>query len=248
VHAEGTHHDDHWRLDYGQCAIVCSATPTLPHHHLAYERFTADGPLALLPLAENYAVVRVVPAAQRAELLGLDDRTFGDDLTRRLGHRVAFSAVGPRRAFPLALSLRWQNQRGREVWIGNAAQTLHPVSGQGFNLGLRDAWTLAECLCAAGGPGAMPSGDSLRSQKISANAALAARGPRLDEAVLATWARSRQADRLATTAFTDGIVRLFSNDLAPLHQAREIGLSLLNFAPGLRDFIARRMIWGARGW
>lgn len=220
VHAEGTPDEDSWRLDYRQSAIVCSATPTLPHHHLAYERFTADGPLALLPLAENYAVVRVVPAARRAELLALDDRAFADDLTRRLGHRVAFSEVGPRRAFPLALSLRWQNQRGREVWIGNAAQTLHPVSGQGFNLGLRDAWTLAECVCESG----------------------------LDETVLAAWARSRQADRLATTAFTDGIVRLFSNDLAPLHQAREIGLSLMNLAPGLRDFIARRMIWGARGW
>lgn len=265
VHAEGTHHEDNWRLDYQQCAIVCNATPTVPHHHLAYERFTADGPLALLPLADNYAVVRVVPAARRTELLGLDDRTFGDDLTRCLGHRVAFSEIGPRRAFPLALSLRWQNQRGREVWIGNAAQTLHPVSGQGFNLGLRDAWTLAECLCEAGAPTAQPGdadslrlshGDSLRSphrgslrlQKITANATVAAHGPRLDEAVLATWARSRQADRLATTAFTDGIVRLFSNDLPPLHQAREIGLSLLNIAPGLRNFIARRMIWGARGW
>lgn len=249
VHAEGTHHEDNWRLDYQQCAIVCNATPTVPHHHLAYERFTADGPLALLPLADNYAVVRVVPAARRTELLGLDERTFGDDLTRCLGHRVAFSEIGPRRAFPLALSLRWQNQRGREVWIGNAAQTLHPVSGQGFNLGLRDAWTLAECLCEAGAPTAQPSNaGSLRPQKISGNATVAARGPRLDEAVLTTWARSRQADRLATTAFTDGIVRLFSNDLAPLHQAREIGLSLLNLAPGLRNFIARRMIWGARGW
>ncbi|HET6720780.1 MAG TPA: FAD-dependent monooxygenase, partial [Rhodocyclaceae bacterium] len=69
VHAEGTQHEDNWRLDYEQCAIVCNATPTLPHHHLAYERFTADGPLALLPLAANYAVVRVVPAARRAELL-----------------------------------------------------------------------------------------------------------------------------------------------------------------------------------
>ncbi|HET6719157.1 MAG TPA: FAD-dependent monooxygenase, partial [Rhodocyclaceae bacterium] len=163
--------------------------------------------------------------------------------------RVAFSAVGPRRAFPLALSLRWQNQRGREVWIGNAAQTLHPVSGQGFNLGLRDAWTLAECLCEAGAP-RTPVGDaaSLRAQERSADGAWATRARRLDEAVLETWARSRQADRLATTAFTDGIVRLFSNDLAPLHQAREIGLGLLNLAPGLRDFIARRMIWGARGW
>jgi 2-octaprenyl-6-methoxyphenol hydroxylase len=228
VHAEGTPHDDSWRLDYGQCAIVCDATPTLPHHHLAYERFTTDGPLALLPLADHYAVVRVVPAARRAELLALDGRAFADDLTSRLGHRVAFSEVGPRRAFPLALSLRWLCHRGREVWIGNAAQTLHPVSGQGFNLGLRDAWTLAEALCEAGP--AQP-GDV-----------------RLDETMLAAWARSRQADRLATTAFTDGIVRLFSNDLAPLHQVREIGLSLLNLAPGLGNFIARRMIWGARGW
>lgn len=227
VHAEGSHDEESWRLDYRQCAIVCEGKPTLPSSHEAFERFTPDGPLALLPLGDDFAVVRVVPAARRVELLGLDDEAFGRDLTLRLGHRVRFSALGPRRAFPLALQLRPHCQRGREVWIGNAAQTLHPVSGQGFNLGLRDAWTLAETLH---------------------DGALATRSAAIDQTRLAAWARRRLPDRLATTAFTDGIVRLFSNDFAPLHQARELGLGLFDLVPGLRNFVARRMIWGARGW
>jgi len=241
VHAEGTHDQASWQCDYAQAAIVCEVTPTVPHRQLAWERFTPDGPLALLPLDDRYAVVRVVPTARRAELLALDDAGFAAHLADSLGGRLAFSSVGPRSAFPLALRLRRALQREREVWIGNAAQTLHPVSGQGFNLGLRDAWTLAETLLVAADKTRHQPPNHL--QKNSANAAF---DPA--HAALSAWARARQPDRYATAAFTDGIVRLFSNDLAPLRQARELGLDVLNGLPGLRNFVARRMIWGARGW
>jgi 2-octaprenyl-6-methoxyphenol hydroxylase len=109
------------------------------------------------------------------------------------------------------------------VWIGNAAQSLHPVSGQGFNLGLRDAWELAENLLAHGGDAG-------------------------DAAALAAHCRHRRIDRNGGMAFTDGIVRVFSNDLAPLRVARGLGLLALDLLPPLRHFVARRMIWGARAW
>jgi 2-octaprenyl-6-methoxyphenol hydroxylase len=110
------------------------------------------------------------------------------------------------------------------VWIGNAAQSLHPVSGQGFNLGLRDAWELAENLLA----------------QVAAMPATPPRWP-----PIAVGAGSTAT---ASMAFTDGIVRVFSNDLAPLRVARGLGLLGLDLLPPLRHFVARRMIWGARAW
>ena len=237
VHAEGAHDENNWRLDYAQTALICEATPTLPHHHLAYERFTPEGPLALLPLEQRYAVVRVIPSAQCESLLALTDPEFARHLATALGHRVTFSDIGPRQAFPLALKIRRAMHERNEVWIGNAAQSLHPVSGQGFNLGLRDTWTLAETLLKTHG----------HLQKKGGNATFGTLPPAFSPATLATWARARQPDRLATAAFTDGIVRLFSNDAAPLRHARDMGLRALDTFPALRNFVARRMIWGARG-
>lgn len=212
-------------FDYRQHAVLAEVRPQPGHGHRAWERFTPDGPLALLPLGEDYSVVFTVPAERSAALCALDDAAFLAALRARFGRRLDFSACGPRSAWPLALRLRRTRVAPREVWIGNAAQTLHPVSGQGFNLGLRDAWELAGCL-AAQPPGSDPG----------------------EAAPLAAWARARNADRLGSAAFTDGIVRLFSNDLAPLRVARGLGLLALDLAPPLRHFVARRMIWGARAW
>ncbi|MEY2632439.1 MAG: hypothetical protein RIR00_1093 [Pseudomonadota bacterium] len=225
VHAEGTPADDPavQVRDYGQHAIIAEAEPDQPHACRAWERFTPDGPLALLPLDQGYALVFTVPAARADALMALDDAGFLAALNTQFGRRFAFRAVGRRDRYPLALRLRKELVGPRQVWIGNTAQTLHPVSGQGFNLGLRDAWQLAERLCRSGGdPG--------------------------DAALLATYARQRQLDRQGGAVFTDGVVRLFSNDLPPLRRLRGLGLFALDLLPPARHFVARRMIYGARAW
>lgn len=226
VHAEGTPGDDpavrvH---DYRQHAVVTEVRPAPGHGHRAWERFTADGPLALLPLGEDYSVVFTVPPEKAAQLLALDDAGFLAALRSQFGNRLNFTATRPRASFPLVLRVRRQLTTPRQVWIGNCAQTLHPVSGQGFNLGLRDAWELAEALLSD------HSGDAG------------------NPAALAAYARGRRLDRSGSAGFTDGIVRLFSNDLAPLRVARGLGLLTLDLCPPLRHFVAKRMIWGARAW
>ena len=226
VHAEGTPSDDPGVAvrDYGQHAIVCEVTPAGAHENRAWERFTPDGPLALLPVDEGYAVVLTVAPDQAARILELSDDEFLATLNRQFGGRLDLVATGPRASFPLALRLRRRLTAERQVWLGNTAQTLHPVSGQGFNLGLRDAWELAETLLdtVPGDPG--------------------------KAAPLVAYALRRQPDRLGSAVFTDGIVRLFSNDIPPLKALRGLGLFALDLAPPLRHFVARRMIWGARAW
>ena len=224
VHAEGTPNDDPGIKvrDYEQQAIVAEVRPVPAHNNRAWERFTPDGPLALLPLGQDYSLVFSVPPAKAAQLLALDDEAFLTALRKQFGQRLDFIASGPRTSFPLALRARPQITQQRQVWIGNSAQALHPVSGQGFNLGLRDAWELADVLLEhrdAGNP-----------------------------AALARYANRRQPDRCGSMAFTDGIVRLFSNDLPPLRIARGLGLLALDLAPPLRHFVAKRLIWGARAW
>ena len=226
VHAEGTPaNDPDVRVrDYRQHAIIAQVTPASPHHHRAWERFTPDGPLALLPLGDDYSVVFTVPSEQTARLLELSDDDFLATLRGQFGRRVDFVSCGPRASFPLALRVRSPIIQQRQVWIGNSAQTLHPVSGQGFNLGLRDAAELASAL--------------LDQRPGDCGGA----------ATLTAYARGRQNDRRYSMGFTDSIVRLFSNDLAPLRYARGLGLLALDLAPPLRHFVAKRMIWGARAW
>ncbi len=222
VHAEGTPGDDPAVTvsDYAQHAVICEVTPAPGHGRRAWERFTADGPLALLPLGEDYSVVLTLPPAKADAVMALDDAAFAAALQAQFGRRLRLSRPGPRSRFPLALRRRRTLVDGRQVWIGNCAQTLHPVSGQGFNLGLRDAWQLAEILLADG----------------------------VDRAGLDRYATSRRLDRDGGALFTDGIVRLFSNDCAPLKLARGLGLWALDVFPPARHFVAKRMIWGARAW
>ena len=228
VHAEGTPQNDPdvSISDYHQHAVIAEVRPATPHGNRAWERFTPDGPLALLPVGQDYSVVFTVPPEKAERLLALDDAEFLAALRTQFGTRLDFVHAGPRAAYPLALRVRKQLVQPRQVWIGNAAQTLHPVSGQGFNLGLRDAWELAEKLL-----------DGLEQQPDAGH-----------PAALAAYARGRQTDRRGSMAFTDGIVRLFSNDIPPLRLARGLGLLALDLAPPLRHFVAKRMIWGARAW
>jgi len=148
VHAEGTPFDDPSTLvgDYQQQAVICEVTPLSGHQRRAWERFTPDGPLALLPLGDEYSIVFTLPPAKADAVMALDDAGFIAALETQFQRGLRFAKPGPRHRFPLALRMRETLVREREVWVGNSAQTLHPVSGQGFNLGLRDAWQLAEVL------------------------------------------------------------------------------------------------------
>ena len=225
VHAEGRIEDDNEDVrvsDYGQHAVICHATPATPPDGTAWERFTPAGPVALLPHNDGYAVVFTCPAADSEHVAALDDTAFLTPLQQRFGARVKLVGVGPRAVFPLGLRLRKTVVREREVWIGNAAQTLHPAAGQGFNLALRDIAELADTLSDAADPG--------------------------DPALLGRYAARRRIDRCATVGFTDGLVRLFSNNSGPLKHLRGAGLVALDLFPPARSFLARRMMFGARGW
>ena len=210
--------------DYAQMALVCDVRTERPHAHQAYERFTPDGPVALLPKHDRYGLVWTARPDVAEHLRALDDRAFLDALQTHFGGRQGrFLEVGPRKAFPLTMSYTGSEAGARVVRIGNAAQTLHPVAGQGFNLGLRDAFELA--LACADAPA-----DTL------GNAAM-----------LAAYARGRRADVAGGLGFTDFLVRAFSNDFAPLRHARGLGLLALEALPPLKSFVARRMMFGARG-
>ncbi|MBK9444824.1 MAG: FAD-dependent monooxygenase [Betaproteobacteria bacterium] len=226
VHAEGTPgaSPDVRVRDYHQHAVLAEVRPEPGHKHRAWERFTPDGPLALLPLGEDYSVVFTVPPEKADAMMAMDDTMFLSALQQQFGTRLRFTTTSPRARYPLALRLRENLVATREVWIGNAAQTLHPVSGQGFNLGIRDAWELADKLfdaCYGNDPGTTDR--------------------------LAAYAAGRRLDRAGSSAFTDGSVRTFSNDLPPLRFARGLGLLALDLCRPTRSFVARRMIWGARG-
>ncbi|MBS1145277.1 MAG: 2-octaprenyl-6-methoxyphenol hydroxylase [Proteobacteria bacterium] len=222
VHAEGTPGDDPAVKvsDYEQHAVICEVTPTPGHGKRAWERFTPDGPLALLPLGDEFSIVFTLPPAKADAVMAMDDDAFIAALQAQFGQRLRFAKPGKRSRFPLYLRLRDELVKGCEVWIGNTAQTLHPVSGQGFNLGIRDAWQLFEILQKNG----------------------------VDRQSLATYAASRRLDRRGGAFFTDQIVRTFSNDCGPLKLARGLGLFALDIFPPARHFVAKRMIWGARAW
>jgi 2-octaprenyl-6-methoxyphenol hydroxylase len=229
VHAEGTPPDDSQGViarGYGQRALIFEAGLAESHRQRAWERFTPQGPLALLPVngvnGKRVSVVYTVPEADAESLLQLEDAEILTRIQAAIGAQARFTDVGPRASFPLKLRLRQPALNNRELWIGNAAQTLHPVSGQGFNLGLRDAALLAQHLRHAMDPGSTHT--------------------------LTPYARTRQLDRYGAAAFTDGIVRAFSTPFPLLNTVRGMGLSALDLISPLRHFVARRMIWGARAW
>lgn len=209
--------------DYHQHALIATVTLADDHHQRAFERFTASGPLALLPYGERYALVHGVATEQADALLDLDDDAYIAHLHTRLGPRVRIAAIDARARYPLGLRYRHTPVGVRTAWLGNAAQTLHPVAGQGFNLALRDVNALANLITEQrGDPG--------------------------DSALLARYARSRKLDRYATIGFTDALIRVFGSDLPLLRQLRGAGLHALDSVPPLRQFIARRMMFGARAW
>jgi len=179
--------------------------------------------LAVLPCGNDCAIVHTADPAEADALMALDGEAYLARLQAHFGTRLRFAGVGPRARYPLLLRYRPNPVGQRTVWLGNAAQTLHPVAGQGYNLALRDVWACAQILLRTGGdPGAA--------------------------SILQAYARERQLDRQGTIRFTDGLVRLFSTGFAPLRHARGAGLFALDLLPAARHFVAKRMMFGARAW
>jgi 2-octaprenyl-6-methoxyphenol hydroxylase len=207
---------------YGQTAVIANLSPERAHRGVAYERFTESGPLALLPMrGGRCGLVWTVPSPDAERVLGLDDAAFLAVLQDRFGDRLGrFTRVGRRSAYPLSLVRAREQVRRRVAVIGNAAHTLHPVAGQGFNLGLRDAAALAQLVVDAARAGSDPGASS----------------------VLEAYARWRRADQAEVTLFTDSVVRLFSNRSPLLAAARNTGLLALDLLPGLKGELAWRMM------
>ncbi|HSG11279.1 MAG TPA: 2-octaprenyl-6-methoxyphenyl hydroxylase [Gammaproteobacteria bacterium] len=205
--------------DYRQTAIVTNVTPQLAHENIAYERFTPDGPIALLPMSEQRCgVVLTVPSAQADAVMALDDRAFLDELQARFGQRLGrLQRVGLRQAWPLRLVSATASVAGRLVLVGNAVHTLHPVAGQGFNLGARDVAVLAEVLVDAHRAGIDPGGAEVVSR-------------------YGDW---RYRDHRNVTLFTDGLVRLFAVSLPVFSMVRSAGMLALDMLPPARRLLTR---------
>jgi len=250
--------------DYDQMAVVCEVQTELPHGNQAFERFTPQGPAALLPKGDRYALVWTASSADAQRIAALPDDAFLAALYRHFGGRQGlFLQASPRKTFPLKLAWTGSEAADRVVRIGNAAQTLHPVAGQGFNIGLRDAWELA-ALCGETPHKLNERGETPHelNQRGETPQELKQRGETPHEsiqhrdapaneigsvAMLRAYARGRRVDVLGGVGFTDFLVRVFSNDIPPLRHARGLGLLALEVLPPLKRFVARRMIFGARG-
>ena len=211
------------RHDYGQVALIARIWREEPHAGLAYERFTPEGPVALLPEGDHYGLVWTATASRAEQLLALDDASFLAALAQHFGNRThGFIRVADRRTFALALEFARTTVGPRCVVLGNAAQALHPVAGQGFNLGLRDAAELAQIVVDT-------PRDSIG-----------------DAAMLARYARSRRTDRWAGIAFTHGLVSVFGSDLPFLRWPRGLALTLLDTLPAAKRAFTRAVMFGLR--
>ena len=204
------------RHDYQQTAIIAQVRSSRPIDHRAFERFTEQGPLALLPQGEEYSLVWCVRPDVAASLLTLDDTALLRQLGAAFGDRVGrFTQVSRRLAFPLGLNAD-PRATARTVAIGNAAQTLHPVAGQGLNLGLRDATVLARLLAQ----GATPT-------------------------MLAQFTALRQQDRSTTVRLTDTMARIFAND-SPAQALLGLSLAAIDMVGPARGMLAELMMYGRR--
>jgi 2-octaprenyl-6-methoxyphenol hydroxylase len=214
--------------DYQQVAIVAHVASSRPADGTAYERFTPSGPFAVLPLQDgHYGIVWTLSPAAAEEILALSDADYLARLQVAFGWRIGrLLRVGRRQAYPLRLTRAAAVAAERCVLIGNAAQALHPVAGQGFNLGLRDAVTLAELLA-----------DARRDQRgVDVGSA----------ALLAEFARRRSADREGIIDFTDRLVKLFGDQRPGVPLLRDIGLLLFDLSPTAKQAMSR-LSWGFAG-
>jgi 2-octaprenyl-6-methoxyphenol hydroxylase len=207
------------RWNYPQTAIVCTVAHERPHRGIAHERFLPAGPFAILPIKGNRSsIVWTERASEAPRLMALDDKAFLAELKHRFGDFLGkLEVTGPRWSYPLGLVHADKYVAERLVLAGDAAHAIHPIAGQGLNLGLRDVAALAEVLADANRAG----------RDIG------------DAAVLARYERWRRFDSFTLIAATDGLNRLFSNDVAPVRLVRDLGLAAVNKLPGLKRFFMR---------
>jgi 2-octaprenyl-6-methoxyphenol hydroxylase len=208
--------------DYGQSAIIVNCTTTETHRSRAYERFTGDGPLAVLPLTRNrVAVVWVQPTPVAEAAMQLEPAAFRDALQQAFGYRLGlFETIGRRDMHPLYRVRSDRVVSERSVLIGNAAVALHPVAGQGFNLALRDVAALAELMA-----------DVVAGSGSSADVGGAE--------MLDAYQRWRSTDQRKLATFTHALVRGFGNDLPGARDARSLGLLAFDLIPGAKSQLAR---------
>ncbi len=201
------------RASYGQRAVVGNLLTEKPIENVAYERFTEQGPLAMLPLSEaRTGFVWTVAESDANRVLGLDDAAFLAELQSAFGNRLGeLSKVGKRAAYPLVLSRASRLTATRSVLVGNSAHGLHPVAAQGFNLGMRDVAALCDCLA----------------------------DHRDDPGMLDRYAEWRRGDQGKLVRFTDSLVKLFGTRRMPLRVLRNVGMIGFDLVPGVRSLFAK---------
>ncbi|MGB5256083.1 MAG: 2-octaprenyl-6-methoxyphenyl hydroxylase [Woeseiaceae bacterium] len=209
------------KTEYGQRAVIGNLLPERSIEYQAFERFTSQGPLALLPVADDRAGFIWTVAEDDAErVMALDDAAFLSELQDMFGYRLgALSQVGKRASYPLTLSKAMRLTTTRGVLVGNAAHGLHPVAAQGFNLGMRDVAALCDCIA------------DRRAEDSDADLG--------GEELLARYASWRQADQKKLVQFTDGLVRLFGSSRRPLRMLRNVSMLGFDLVPGVRSLFAK---------
>ncbi|CAM2937790.1 2-octaprenyl-6-methoxyphenyl hydroxylase [Vibrio rarus] len=204
--------------DFEQHALIANVELEQPHRNRAYERFTAHGPVALLPMTDNrMSLVWCMSETMLKQALAWDEQQFLTELQGQFGWRLGrFNKVGALASYPLQLHKRERLIHHRIVFVGNAAQTLHPIAGQGFNLSIRDVAALVDAV----------SNDEDCGEYHC----------------LAKYRDSREADREATCAMTSAFVRIFSNDWLPMVVARNVGLAIFDIAPAIQGAVKNRSL------
>ena len=207
----------HINWDYDQSAVVATVQMEKPHNHVAYEHFLPSGPFAILPLNDNRAcIVWSESHAKAKALMQAEDGFFYDHLRARFGEFLGeISLVGPKFIYPLGLGLAEEMHKGRLALLGDSAHGIHPIAGQGLNLGLKDVAALAEVLTDA-----VRLGEDIGT-----------------DLVLERYAKWRRFDNVTTSVVMDGFVRLFSNNNPLVRVVRDVGMGLFNRVPALRKFV-----------
>jgi len=206
--------------DYEQVAIIANISAARHHENQAFERFTESGPLALLPMSGGRcSLVWTLAPDEASSVMELGDEEFLAALQDAFGYRLGrMCQTGKRVAYPLSLTRALEQSAGRVLLVGNASHGIHPVGGQGFNLGLRDVATLAEIVADSGSDGLTAGCSTL----------------------IDNYVRWRTPDHNNVMAFTDSLIRVFTNPLAPVKLARALGLIGLDLVPAAKDNLARR--------